>query len=184
MRFLQPVGFLYNTNGNTNSNVTLDTVSYATNGNHHQQLNRNSSHQNSNLRIQQPLVENDINTSPTNTLTSTYIEDDDNPSTITITSDAVTFSKNNFNRLHHNNSATTTTGSLDDNNYQQNINNLNLQHLNNKTLNDNEKTFVEKNNLLTGGTADLTTNNKLVERVDNIRADAIQVSLYICLLTF
>lgn len=175
MRFLQPVGFLYNSNGNTNSNVTLDTVSYVTNGNNNQQLNRNSSHDNSNLRIQQPLIESDININGSTTTTAAYF-DDDNPNTITITNNAVTFSKNNFNRLRHNNSTSTTT-TLDDNNhtYQQNINNLNLQNFNNKTLNDNEKSFNENNVLQT--TADITTNNKLIELVDNIRADQIQVSL-------
>lgn len=191
MRFLEPVGYLYN-NGNI---VNSDT--YATNGNHlqhnhHQSQTTNISHQqNSNVRRQNDIVNN----SNTTTGISTYNDgnEDDHPN-ITITSDAVSFSKN-LNRLRYNVTGGLTTEvantiingtttaivpppipprpaarSLLHNNStyhqhrQDNLNNLNSQNFTNKTFNDNDKSFID--NVVTNTT---TAHNKITSlAIDNV----------------
>lgn len=192
MRFLEPVGFLYN-NGNTVNNDT-----YATNGNHlqhnhHQSQTTNISHQqNSNVRRQNDIVNNSntitgISTSPYN--------DDDNPN-ITITSDAVSFSKN-LNRLRYNVTGGLTTEVLSNtiiggtttaivpppipprpatrtllhNNStyhqhrQDNLNNLNCQNFTHKTFNDNDTSFID--NVVTNATTHNNTTSLAFDNVDH-----------------
>lgn len=188
MRFLEPVGFLYN-NGNT---VNSDT--YATNGNHlqhnhHQNQTTNISHQqNSNVRRQNDIVNNSNTT--TGILPYNDDNDDDNPN-ITITSDAVSFSKN-LNRLRYNvTSGLTTevsngtvtaivpppipprpaTRTLLHNNStyhqhrQDNLNNLNCQNFTNKTFNDNDKSFID--NVVTNTATHNKNTGLAVDNVDH-----------------
>lgn len=189
MRFLEPVGYLYN-NGNTVSNDTYATNASHFQHNHHQNQTTNISHQ-QNVRRQNDIANN--SNTITGISTSSYNEDD-NPN-VTIASDAVSFSKN-LNRLRYNVtgglttevSTTIITGtttavapppipprpairsllhntSTYHQHHQDNLNNLNCQNFANKTFNDNDKSFID--NVVTNTTTHNKTTGRAVENVDH-----------------